>query len=260
VSWIVASLHDVATATAEPSRRWMEFLEARGMRVSMLVVPGPWRGCGPLDLDWSLGAWLRSRQSAGHDIAQHGWSHAEPSTTARGLAARTAARIAARGCAEFWHLDRSEADRRLALGRAVMTTVGLTVSGFVAPGWLMSPESRAAIAAAGFRYTTTHTTVSDLVTGRVRTCSVLSQRPASSIAGFGAAATRHIAEWQVRRGRPLRIAVHPSDLDARRTTAAVLGACDVALDAGYRSVTYDDLVRDTAITARPLTTVGPGTD
>ena len=260
MSWIVVSLHDVASATAEPSRRWMDLLEARGIRVSLLVVPGPWRGCGPLDLDWSLAAWLRSQHAAGHDIAQHGWSHVEPETTLRGLAARTAGRIAARGCAEFWHLDRSEADRRLALGRAVMATVGLEASGFVAPGWLMSPESRAAIAAAGFRYTTSHTTFSDLATGRDRTCPVLSQRPDSSIAGPGAAATKHIAEWTVRRGRPLRIAAHPADLDDRRTTAAVLAACDAALGAGYRNVTYDDLVADHAAPSRPLTTIGHGND
>ena len=243
MTWIVASLHDVASATAEPSRRWMDLFENRGMRVSILVVPGPWRGAGPLDLDWPLCAWLRSRQATGHDIAQHGWSHVEPDTTNRGLAARTAGRLAARGCAEFWHLDRAEADRRLALGRAVMTAAGLDAAGFVAPGWLTSPEARAAVAAAGFRFITSHTTVSDLTSGRDWTCPVLSQRPGSTITGPGATATRHIAEWTVRRGRPLRIAAHPADLDDRRTTEAVLAACDVALDAGYQSVTYADVVR-----------------
>jgi uncharacterized protein len=257
MTWIVASLHDVASSTGEPSRRWMDLFDARGMRVSLLVVPGPWRGSGPLDLDRPLTSWLRSRQAAGDDIAQHGWSHDEPAITARGLAARTAGRLVARGCAEFWHLDRPEAARRLRLGRAVMDAAGLQVSGFVAPGWLMSPESRAAIVAARYRYTTTHTTVSDLTGGRNRTCPVLSQRSGSFVTGPGAAATRHIAEWTVRRCRPLRIAAHPADLDDRRTTAAVLAACDAALVAGYRSLTYDALVADAAPPMQPLTTIGP---
>lgn len=243
MSWLVVSLHDVASATAEPSRRWMELFEARGLNVSVLVVPGPWQGLGPVDLDWSLCAWLRSLQASGHDIAQHGWSHIEPETSTRGVAARSAGRLVARGCAEFWHLDRAEASRRLELGRAVLGAVGVGVEGFVAPGWLMSPEARSAVNAAGFRYTTTHATVSDLMAGRDWPCPVLSQRPGSSLAGPGARATTHIAEWTVRRRRPLRIAAHPRDLDDQRATEAVLSSCDVAMDAGYQSITYAALAK-----------------
>jgi uncharacterized protein len=229
VTWVIVSLHDVASATAEPSRRWMSLFEDRDMRVSVLVVPGPWRGFGPVDRDRPLCSWLRSRRDAGHDIAQHGWTHIEPENSNRGLAARAAGRLAARGCAEFWHLGGLEAARRLTLGRSVLRAAGLEPSGFVAPGWLTSPEARVAVAASGFGYITSHTTVSDLAGGREWTCPVLSQRPGSSITGPGAVATRHIAEWTVRRGRPLRIAAHPADLDDRRTTEAVLAACDTAL-------------------------------
>ena len=242
MTWVVVSLHDVASATAEPSRRWMDLFEARGMQVSVLVVPGPWQGLGPVDRDGSLCAWLRSLQASGHDIVQHGWSHVDPGTSSRGVAARSAGRLVARGCAEFWHLDRAEASRRLELGRVVMNSAGLDVVGFVAPGWLMSPGARSAVIAAGFRYTTTHATVSDLVAGRDRPCPVLSQRPGSSLTGPGARATTHIAEWTVRRGRPLRVAAHPRDLDDRRTTDAVLSACDAAINAGYQSVSYATLV------------------
>jgi len=238
MTWLVVSLHDVASATAEPSRRWMDLFDARGLNVSVLVVPGPWQGLGPVDLDRPMCAWLRGLQASGHDIAQHGWSHVEPDTSTRGVAARSAGRLVARGCAEFWHIDRAEAARRLELGRAVLGAAGLTIDGFVAPGWLMSPEARAAVNAAGFRYTTTHATVSDLESGRDWSCPVLSQRPGSTLTGPGARATTHIAEWTVRRRRPLRIAAHPRDLDDRRTTEAVLTSCEVAMDAGYHSVTY----------------------
>jgi len=239
---LVVSLHDVASATAEPARRWMDLFEARGLPVSVLVVPGPWQGMGPVDLDWPLCAWLRSLHASGHDIAQHGWSHIESGTTTRGVAARSAGRLVARGCAEFWHLDRAEATRRLELGRAAIAAAGLDVTGFVAPGWLMSPEARGAVKSAGFRYTTTHATVSDFAGEREWTCPVLSQRPGSSLAGPGARATVHIPEWTVRRRRPLRIAAHPADLDDRRTTDAVLASCDLAVGAGYQAVTYSALV------------------
>lgn len=244
--WIVVSLHDVASASAEGSRRWMDLLESRGLRVSILVVPGPWRGSGPIDLDRRLCSWLQSLEASGHDIAQHGWSHVEPETSTRSLTARSAGRLVARGCAEFWHLDGVEASRRLELGKAVMNAAGLDAVGFVAPGWLASPAARAAIVHAGFRYTTTHATVADLVGGRQWTCPVLSQRPGSSLAGPGARATTHIAEWTVRRRRPLRVAAHPGDLDDTRTTDAVLAACDAALKSGYQSMTYTALVTSPA--------------
>ena len=243
MSWLVVSLHDVATATAEPSRRWMDLFEARGLQASVLVVPGPWQGHGPVDGDRSLCSWLRTLQASRHDIAQHGWSHVEPAVSNRGIAARLAGRLVARGCAEFWHVDRVEAARRIGLGRAVLGSAGLDVEGFVAPGWLMSPEARTSVKAAGFRYTTTHATVCDLSGGREWTCPVLSQRPGSSLAGPGARATTHIAAWTVRRRRPLRIAAHPGDLDDQRTTDAVLAACDAAMHAGYESVTYASLAR-----------------
>lgn len=221
----------------------MDLFEARGLQVSVLVVPGPWRGRGPVDLDSPLCSWLRTLQVSGHDIAQHGWSHVEPAVSTRGVAARSAGRLVARGCAEFWHVDRVEAERRIELGRAVLAAAGLDVEGFVAPGWLMSPAARRAVGAAGFRYTTTHTAVSDLAGWRDWTCPVLSQRAGSSLTGPGATATTHIAAWTVRRRRPLRIAAHPGDLDDRRTTDAVLSACDEAMHAGYQSVTYASLVR-----------------
>ena len=95
MSWLVVSLHDVATATAEPSRRWMDLFEARGLQASVLVVPGPWQGHGPVDGDRSLCSWLRTLQASRHDIAQHGWSHVEPAVSNRGIAARLAGRLVA---------------------------------------------------------------------------------------------------------------------------------------------------------------------
>ncbi len=123
-----------------------------------------------------------------------------------------------------------------------MADVGLAASGFVPPGWLASSPARHAIATSGFRYTTTLTAVVDLAAGRQRSALVLSQRPHSGLAGPGARATVHVANWTVRRGRPLRVAAHPDDLDDVRTRRAVLTACEVALQAGYRTLTYSDVV------------------
>lgn len=242
--WMVVSLHDVAPCTAEDSTAWMRLLEARGVRASVLVVPGPWRGATPLADAPDFAGWLRDLEGDGHEIVQHGWEHVEPSAVAtRGPVAAATGRLIARGCAEFWHLDHAEASRRLAAGRRVLADAGLHVNGFIAPGWLLSPAATSAVRDAGFRYTTTHRAVVDLATNRDIPCAALSQRPGSRLAGAAAALTTRLTAWSIRTGRPLRIAAHPADRRDRRAVRSVLDACDAALAAGYRSTTYADVQR-----------------
>ena len=78
---------------------------------------------------------------------------------------RAAGRVLARGCEEFWSLTFAEASARLVRGRSALEYAGFGVEGFTPPGWLASLDAMEAMAASGFRYTTTHTAVIDLVAG-----------------------------------------------------------------------------------------------
>jgi len=102
-------------------------------------------------------------QGRGHEIAQHGWTHAATRQGSRGR--RLIGRAVARGCAEFWTLDEDEAARRLALGRAQLRSEGIDSVGFVPPGWLASAGALRSMRALGYRYTTSHTAVIDFATG-----------------------------------------------------------------------------------------------
>lgn len=250
--WFVVSLHDVAAGTADVAAEWMARLEARGVAVSLLVVPGPWRPTSPgrtLADSGDVVAWLRGLVARGHEVVQHGWDHTAAPTWAadrRGPRVRAIGRLVARGCGEFWTLGEDEATRRLLAGREVLEAVGLPAAGFVAPAWLMSPGSKAAVAATGFRYTTTHRHVIDVGTGTTVPCLALSQRPQNRLAGLAASLSLAGVRSAVRFDAPLRIAVHPDDLGDRRALPSVLAAIDVAAAAGYRSLTYAALLDETA--------------
>ena len=135
-SWIVVSVHDVAPATRQACEQWIDDLEELGLPTTMLVVPGPWKAPAIAD-DRRFGAWLRACQSRGHEIAQHGWTHAATREGSPGR--RLIGRAVARGCAEFWTLEEDEAARRLALGRARLRSEASSPSGWSRPGGWRQP-------------------------------------------------------------------------------------------------------------------------
>ncbi len=233
---LVVSLHDVAPSTSDATRRWVRLLADRGIPLTHLVVPGPWEGV-PLRLDPALAAWLGTRLERGDEICQHGWTHRAVRAGVPRVR-RAVASAAARGCAEFAALDEREARRRLEAGRHVLAELGLRPEGFVAPGWLTSRGTRAALRALGFRYYTTHLAVHDVTARRRLLAPVLSHRAGAPTAPVGAAVVRHGAARLVAAGIDVRIALHPADLASPTLVAASLGAIDTVLDAGATPRTY----------------------
>lgn len=235
---LVVSLHDVAPATAEQSRRWLELLEARSLRTSLLVVPGPWRG-GEFRRAGAFHSWLRRAESNGHEVVLHGWEHNRPADAA-GPRGRVGA-LMARGCEEFWSASYADAMRRLSSGLNVLRDEGFNPTGFVAPGWLMSPDTISALRTCPLRYTVTHTRLIDLESLRDERIFVTSQRPASSVGRPLALATRALLASQTVLARPVRVAIHPADIAEPSLRRTNLMLCDAALGHGYTSLTYQDL-------------------
>jgi hypothetical protein len=243
---LVVSVHDVASGTAVASRRWVEHLDRLGIRSTLLVVPGPWRGPGLAD-DPSLAAWLRDRSAAGHEVAQHGWVHAPPDP---GPAWRRAVdRAVCRGCGEFWSLEEGAARTRLLRGRQVLWSQGLDPIGFTPPGWLASAASIRALRSAGYRYTTSHRGVLDLVTGARTWSFALSNRPGSPGERAGVQLLRHIAVQGVEKGRVVRVALHPDDLERPGLERATVAALAEVCERGAEAIPYAELVARRAASA-----------
>ncbi|MCO6010770.1 polysaccharide deacetylase family protein [Actinoallomurus purpureus] len=237
---LVVSVHDVAPATAEHTRRWCADTDALGIPASLLVIPGPWRGASLAD-EPGYAEVLRGRAVRGDELVMHGWSHqAGPEGS---LLRRSVGRMVARGAAEFGALDEVEAADRLMSGRAVLRELGLAARGFTPPGWLASAATNRALRQAGFRYTTSHFGVHDLRTGRLWRGFALSHRPGATGERLGAALVKEWARWRANRGGLVRIALHPDDLDRPGLRDTTLRAIETVLAAGGRAMTYSDVVR-----------------
>lgn len=237
---LVVSIHDVAPASFTESQRWLEICESHGCRTSLLVIPGSWRGAGPL-LEGEFAGWLRSAASRGHEVVMHGLNHVAHGSPSSVHA--TFGRVLARGCEEFWSVGYVDARERVLEGLAAFARVGLRPRGFVPPGWLLSPGGLEALRSTGFEYTTTHRSIVSIDGERVVRSLAMSQRPGGASAMVAAYTTRMVGHFQSRLSSVMRVALHPADLavdTCLRTDLALIGE---ALGHGFMSRTYGDVIR-----------------
>jgi predicted deacetylase len=238
---LIISLHDVAPATAEASRRWMELFEERNLGISLLVVPGPWRG-KRLSSETSFTNWLNNIVGEKHEVVLHGWMHAVDAGTKSARFRNLSGNVMARGCQEFWNLDQAEAERRLKLGLETLRQFGHSPTGFIAPGWMASSQAKQATNKMGFEYTTTHLQICDFVTDRKHLAPVVCQRPNALTSGLIANATKALAKVLTTTSSTLRVAVHPDDIRDPRLRNAIFRIIDQAIAHGYTSLTYKTFV------------------
>ncbi|MEV4441410.1 DUF2334 domain-containing protein [Streptomyces sp. NPDC049577] len=154
-----------------PSRRRPADPDAHGVRATLPLVPGPWRGARLPD-DPALVRWLHAARERGHELALHGYAH--EGVPGGPLPRRWANAVPARGCAEFCGLDEPAASARLRAGPAALASAGIGPEGFTPPGWPASPGAVAALRGPGLEYTTS---VRDPRTGARQRMVALSHRP-----------------------------------------------------------------------------------
>lgn len=243
---LIVSVHDVAPSTSWATRYWSGELDRRDVPATFLVVPGPWEGPS-FRFDRELVAWLHERAVRGDEIAQHGWTHRRGNGGAPWR--RAVGAIAARGCAEFWALEESEAYRRASLGQDALRSAGFDPVGFTPPGWLAAPGAVRSLRRLGFRYSTSQRSILDLHRGVRHAVVALSQRPDGLGQAVGAAYTAATARLLMRHDRSVRIALHPRDLGHPRLVAASLEAINTALELGARPQTYEAFVNGASSSA-----------
>jgi predicted deacetylase len=206
---LCVSIHDVAPATWPLCLKLIEALrEVDQFPVTWLVVP-----CFHGDTRRSLGveAQLDYFQSEGHELALHGYTHADRRPPATSLGERFRRHIYTESEGEFSALDADEARRLLARGTEWFIRRGWPSNGFVAPAWLLSKPAWQVLRASRFSYTTTFTRFYNLPTGeslfspslvytaRNRAGRLFSPPAASTLAGLLS-------------GAPLvRLSLHPRD-------------------------------------------------
>lgn len=237
MSEVIVSLHDVAPSKAEMCRRWIEVLDSRNIKATLLVVPGQWNAMS-LDSSQAFIEWLHAAQERGHEIALHGYHHTSDKSFQTTVGRKLIGSAMARGCEEFWHLPYEEAHRRIQMGREKLHHYGFAPMGFVAPGWLMSPGTLTALSDLGFAYTTSHTHFIDVSNSNEIFMPSLSQRPQSLLTKVGVGFNHAAVSAFIVRKAPICIAIHPNDIVNPQVRNANISMVDRLVGRGYDVKTY----------------------
>lgn len=120
--------------------------------LSWLVVPRyHGSGCESRPFERRLG----ELAAQGHELVLHGYTHRDEAPLGSAWTGRLLRTLYTEREGEFAALDRDQARRRIEMGLQWFRQRGWPVAGFVAPAWLMSAGTRAALTDYPFEYTTT---------------------------------------------------------------------------------------------------------
>ena len=211
--WLCVSLHDVAPATWTACQRVLSAVrEVAEIPLTLLVVPAYHGQCSAQPaFEQSMSAQL----VAGHELALHGYFHLDPQTPADFID-WVRRRIYTAGEGEFCSLSEEEARERLTLGARWFAANGWSLSGFVAPAWLLGSGAWKALCTQKnqLQYTSTLTKLIALPEGRAISAPCLTysvrnawRRPTSIV--WNTVLSR------ITDGAPvLRLGLHPNDAES----------------------------------------------
>jgi predicted deacetylase len=224
---LCVSIHDVAPATWPQCDYLLQAIRAvADIPVSLLVVPAYHRQGAP-DKDFERR--LEQRLARGDELVLHGYTHLDEGPPARGWREALVRGVYTRSEGEFYAIDRTEARRRLALGRKWFAQRGWPLEGFVAPAWLMGPGAWQALAEFQFNYTTSLRRFHLLAEGEVIDSPSLVYTVRSGIRRHASRAWNNVGFRRLAHNPLLRLSLHPADAaypgivrHAQRLTAAAL--------------------------------------
>ncbi|HEX5686236.1 MAG TPA: polysaccharide deacetylase family protein [Ideonella sp.] len=253
-------LHDVSPATWPACLRVMTAVrrvarrEGKRLPMTLLVVPA-------MHGEPATPAFVRSLRylvGHGHELALHGLTHSDDAPPRSSWLDHVRRRWYTDGEGEFSALDRSEATRRLALGRAWATLLRLPMRGFVAPAWLLSEASWEAVESAGFAYTCTLNEVVALP-GRqgLHARSVVFSTRSAWRRLASVVWNTLLAGWQ-QRAPLLRLELHPHDADHAAVLRCWSRILARALRDGRRPLRLDDVARQVQVRAHARAIRGSG--
>lgn len=215
---LIVSIHDVTSSTQAVVQEMIDDLKRYGVsHCSLLVVPH-YHKKESLIGEPPFRQWLHEKQEEGHEIVLHGWAHLRPTALKEGLWKRLITQCYTRGEGEFYDLSYEDARAKLRMGKEEFKQAGFdlkTITGFIAPAWLLSEQGERAVAEEGFSYTTRLKGVIDLRKDRP-----VFYRAQSMVYSVSAAWRRCMSlvwnEFLLRRSKQkkwplLRLGLHPPD-------------------------------------------------
>lgn len=243
---LVVAVHDVAPSSLDEVRWLLARLDELGIRRRVLkAIPAP-EGV-EIDPQSEVAGLLRDEQAAGSEIVVHGYTHRTAGPLRGSPLDTTRARLFAPDDAEFLSLDRNEAARRLARGRAVLEDAGLAVKGFCAPGWLAPSAIDGLAAEQGYAYVIGLVRIADLARRTTRTVPPFgymgADRTQERLVGIGGDTSLSLHHWLGDRVPHVRAFLHPSGASTSDVAARTLERI-ARLAAHEPVVTYAQLLAD----------------
>ncbi len=205
----VVSIHDVMPETLDDVEALLALCTGAGVpAVTLLVVPGrPWS-------DAHL-ARLAAMARAGHPLAAHGWRHGVDRYG--GLYHRLHGALLSRRVAEHLALDEAGIAALMARSHAWFEAQGLPApSLYVPPAWALGWVSPGTLRSLPFRRVEVLRGVLEVASGRLEPLPLVGFEADTPVrAAVLGAWNRAQTAAARRRGRPLRIGIHPGDLRLR---------------------------------------------
>jgi hypothetical protein len=206
---LCVSIHDVAPATWPQCEYLLQAIRAvADIPVSLLVVPAYHRQGAP---DQVFDRRLERCLAHGDELVLHGYTHLDEAPPATGLRDTLVRNFYTRSEGEFYAIDRTEARRRIALGRKWFARRGWPLEGFVAPAWLMGEGAWQALAEFQFNYTTTLRRFHLLAEGRIIESPSLVYSVRNGLRRYASRLRDDITFRRLAHNPLLRLGLHPVD-------------------------------------------------
>ena len=241
---LIVSLHDAHPGSHAAIAEQVAFLAGYGIaRSSILVVP-EFHHAGSLKTADAFCDGVSRWQAAGHELVLHGYFHDRQESPPERLTNLFWTRLYTSREAEFLDLPPGTARARLEAGRALFTSFGWQVAGFVAPAWLMAEGLTNLLAEIGFIYTTRLREIIPLLPGvnRLITSQSLCYSTRSGWRRTASGIWNKRLFGQLRETNLIRLSLHPRDLEfplIRRQVDQILRA---SLKRGFQPTTYGEYV------------------
>lgn len=206
---VLLSIHDVMPHTLERVEQLLEVVAGRGItKLALLVVPGFSWNAGQVDL-------LRRWQDAGYQLAAHGWKHR--CDHINGWRHRLHSWVISRDVAE--HLAAGPAQSIKILHRCAQWFNDQRLATpvlYVPPAWAFGPLPPDFTDAIPFPLVETQTGIFHTQTRRRWLLPLMGFESDTTFRSIGLRCT-NAANWTIARctNRPLRLALHPGDLQLR---------------------------------------------
>jgi len=207
------SLHDVCPTSWPDYREFLQALDGllpAPPVATHLVVPD-FHGQGSLERDPGFCRELSERQARGDELVLHGFRHADTGPVPKTPGDWVRRRLLTHE-GEFALASHDQALELIDAGRRLFRHLGWSLRGFVAPGWLYSAGTLAALRDRRFDWYTDHHGFHELVSGRYQPLSTLVWSSRSPWRRGLSAAWNRMQLTRFRNHATLRLALHPVDM------------------------------------------------